>query len=88
MKITVTHRVTLLQGMNKRRRVHCKDFPIIILIAISVQRTSVRRGHVETSECLVRGASDCQFIVRIIARNRAAVIRRPCNAKPSCAVFL
>lgn len=35
----------------------------------------------ETSECHVRGASDCQFIVRIIARNRAAVIRRPCNAR-------
>lgn len=39
----------------------------------SVQRRGVRRRHVETSECLVRGASDCQFIVRIIARNRAAL---------------
>lgn len=39
----------------------------------SVQRRDVRHRLVETSECLVRGASDCQFIVCIIARNRAAL---------------
>jgi len=45
----------------------------IPLLSLSVQRRGVRRRHAETSECLVRGASDCQFIVCIIARNRAAL---------------
>lgn len=29
---------------------------------------------VETSECLVRGASDCQFIVRIIGPRYSAAV--------------
>jgi len=46
------------------------------------------KGHVETSECLVRGASDCQFIVRIIACNRAALFGGRVMPGPSCVVFL
>lgn len=43
-----------MRGMNYRRRLRCKNFPIS-LIAILVQRRSVRRWDVETSECLVHG---------------------------------